>query len=350
MDYPEIDSKDDTLANVFLKYCHNIKDTKAFLEMLCKNELFREIFNNFDLNFDILKVELINGKNYEDTLNIEERTDYLSSLPVPSIEKLSPMEIITCDNSLGLHATYIQDEYPKLISSNELSVATSKILELTKGIFTENEIVVEPKGFLDRLRGTPPEIKKEIKLSPEVIKSLKPNLDIQIKVLYDEAQNLSALKNYVEVYYHKNKAFIKELATTLETYKKKYESTDKSNIFEISNLSSYISVLENKLNISNLTDTLLMQEFFKLNQAIVNHATTINSLILSRDVLIPLIGTELVVGNSYIGTCRNSNEAVWQGDHFIYQRHKWGSTFPEKINHFQNDDGYDVFVPIKVKK
>ena len=151
---------------------------------------------------------------------------------------------------------------------------------------------------MDRLRGTPPEIKKEIKLSPEVIKSLKPNLDIQIKVLYDEAQNLSALKNYVEVYYHKNKAFIKELATTLETYKKKYESTDKSNIFEISNLSSYISVLENKLNILNLTDTLLMQEFFKLNQATVNHCTTINSLILSRDVLIPLIGTELVVGNS----------------------------------------------------
>jgi hypothetical protein len=70
--------------------------------------------------------------------------------------------------------------------------------------------------------------------------------------------------------------------------------------------------------------------------------------ILIKHGAIPL--HELVVGNSYIGTCRNSNEAVWQGDHFIYQRHKWGSTFPEKINHFQNDDGYDVFVPIKLKE
>lgn len=59
---------------------------------------------------------------------------------------------------------------------------------------------------------------------------------------------------------------------------------------------------------------------------------------------------ELEVGKTYIGECRNASEAVWQGDHFIYQRYKFGSIFPEKINHFQNDDGYDVFVPIKLKE
>lgn len=59
---------------------------------------------------------------------------------------------------------------------------------------------------------------------------------------------------------------------------------------------------------------------------------------------------KMVVGKTYIGTCRNASEAVWQGDHFVYQRSKFGDTYPEKINHFQNDDGYDVFVPIKVKE
>ena len=62
---------------------------------------------------------------------------------------------------------------------------------------------------------------------------------------------------------------------------------------------------------------------------------------------IPL--NELEVGKTYIGTCRNASEAVWLGDKFEYMRTKFGSTFPEKINHFQNDDGFDVFVPIKVK-
>lgn len=59
---------------------------------------------------------------------------------------------------------------------------------------------------------------------------------------------------------------------------------------------------------------------------------------------------KLEVGKTYIGTCRNASEAIWQGDHFVYQRSKFGYTYPEKINHFQNDDGYDVFVPIKVKE
>lgn len=59
---------------------------------------------------------------------------------------------------------------------------------------------------------------------------------------------------------------------------------------------------------------------------------------------------KLEVGKTYIGDCRNAGEAVWLGDKFEYQRYKFGYTFPEKINHFQNDDGYDVFVPIKVKE
>lgn len=62
---------------------------------------------------------------------------------------------------------------------------------------------------------------------------------------------------------------------------------------------------------------------------------------------IPL--NKLEVDKTYIGCCRNANEAVWKGEYFIYQRYKFGLTFPEKINHFQNDNGYDVFVPFKLK-
>jgi hypothetical protein len=58
---------------------------------------------------------------------------------------------------------------------------------------------------------------------------------------------------------------------------------------------------------------------------------------------------ELEIGKTYIGFCRNASEAIWQGDRFVYQRFKWGTTFPDTINHFQNDDGYDVFVPVRLK-
>ena len=58
---------------------------------------------------------------------------------------------------------------------------------------------------------------------------------------------------------------------------------------------------------------------------------------------------KLIVGETYIGDCRNASEAVWNGKTFTYMRTKFGSTYPEDINHFQDDDGYDVFVPIKLK-
>lgn len=56
---------------------------------------------------------------------------------------------------------------------------------------------------------------------------------------------------------------------------------------------------------------------------------------------------KLIVGKTYIGSCRNASKATWNGKVFTYKRTKFGCTYDEDINHFQDDDGYDVFVPIK---
>lgn len=58
---------------------------------------------------------------------------------------------------------------------------------------------------------------------------------------------------------------------------------------------------------------------------------------------------DLIIGKTYIGNCRNSNEAVWNGKQFIYKRSKFGILFEDTINHFEDDDGFDLFVPIKEK-
>ena len=58
---------------------------------------------------------------------------------------------------------------------------------------------------------------------------------------------------------------------------------------------------------------------------------------------------ELVVGKTYVGSCRNASEAVWNGNGFTYMRTKFGNTYLEDINHFEDDDGYDVFIPIREK-
>ena len=56
---------------------------------------------------------------------------------------------------------------------------------------------------------------------------------------------------------------------------------------------------------------------------------------------------KLVVGKTYFGSCRNADKAIWLGDKFEYTRHKFGASYQEKINHFEDDDGFDLFVPIR---
>ena len=63
----------------------------------------------------------------------------------------------------------------------------------------------------------------------------------------------------------------------------------------------------------------------------------------------PIKKSELVEGQTYKGICRNADKAIWNGNQFVYTRRKFGTEYSEKINHYEDDDGYDVFVPIKLK-
>jgi hypothetical protein len=56
---------------------------------------------------------------------------------------------------------------------------------------------------------------------------------------------------------------------------------------------------------------------------------------------------KLEVGVTYEGNCRNADKATWNGKQFEYKRYKFGEWQDDKINHFQDDNGYDLFVPIK---
>jgi len=56
--------------------------------------------------------------------------------------------------------------------------------------------------------------------------------------------------------------------------------------------------------------------------------------------------SKLVKWAWYVGGCRNTSIAQWTGKCFQYIRNKFGSCYIEKINHFEDDDGYDLFIPI----
>lgn len=57
--------------------------------------------------------------------------------------------------------------------------------------------------------------------------------------------------------------------------------------------------------------------------------------------------SELVVGQTYRGKCRNASEAVWTGTGFEYERTKFYHTYKETIPHPEDFQGFDVFLPIR---
>ncbi len=59
---------------------------------------------------------------------------------------------------------------------------------------------------------------------------------------------------------------------------------------------------------------------------------------------------DLIDGQYYIGNHRRAIVAKWhvKKNKFIYNREKFGNTFKDTCNHFEDDDGYALFVPIKI--
>ncbi len=53
--------------------------------------------------------------------------------------------------------------------------------------------------------------------------------------------------------------------------------------------------------------------------------------------------SELVVGQKYRGHCRNSEQAIWDGEMFEYTRTKFGNSYQERIYCPEDSIGYDVF-------
>jgi hypothetical protein len=58
--------------------------------------------------------------------------------------------------------------------------------------------------------------------------------------------------------------------------------------------------------------------------------------------------SELEHGEYYYGTCRNSDTARWNSkdEKFYYRRQKFGTSFIDDIRHPEDDDVFDVFIPL----
>jgi hypothetical protein len=59
---------------------------------------------------------------------------------------------------------------------------------------------------------------------------------------------------------------------------------------------------------------------------------------------------DLVDGQYYAGEHRRATIARWdvEKNRFVYNRTKFNMTYEDDCNHFEDDDGYALFVPIRI--
>jgi hypothetical protein len=79
----------------------------------------------------------------------------------------------------------------------------------------------------------------------------------------------------------------------------------------------------------------------------VTDITTWNTLIVPKLIECGAIPKkDLIIGRRYLGSCRNTDCGMWNGFCFKYDRYKFGVYHRDEINHFEDDDGHDLFVPL----
>ena len=73
------------------------------------------------------------------------------------------------------------------------------------------------------------------------------------------------------------------------------ELEDDSDYASFLSANTHLRIIQEKVSRFTTSNQLMKQELFKINQTIINHFITINTLEMARDDLLPLIGSELAI-------------------------------------------------------
>lgn len=278
-------------------FAKRIFDTSINESMLLEN-----LAVQLGANYDILKEEVETGKDYELSLTIDDRIALLSGETVDTLDLSDIKSVLHFGNSLSVHSKYIHDELPKLMLSDVHQASIDTINGIINRVCEKEENQVsQKKGWFARLFSVSvdePSSPKYV-LNPGAVEELKVAIDTNISTLSKELLGYDAIRKYIEVYRRKNRthymvatdtaAKIQEELGTLDPHKdEEYE--------RFLTASSRLQIMTDKSNRFATTNHLMQQELLKVNQAIVNHFITINALEMARDDLLPLVGSELALG------------------------------------------------------
>ncbi len=300
------------------------KDLNNILNNECKNELIFEFKKYYDrysrismdsfatLVFEfpklIDKISSMLNENAGEVLSTvlgkkERRVTPKEGIKLLESEEIEPINedsitaLTTYGDELEKHSKYIGDSLQTLIFNDSIDESIKSVNEILGKVVTETKI--EPKksqSIWDSWFALPQPVKVEHEFHPEKISDLQDEIEKQLVALNREMAEYESIKDYIEVFLIKYEEQIEHLRERYESMKsEKYDMSTKRGLINQLNAESRRKLAETQLSNAETTNFLMTQELLTVHRAILNHIITINALKVSKNVILPILVSEMAI-------------------------------------------------------
>lgn len=256
--------------------------------------LIEKICNAYNVDYSILKREILSGVDYEESLTIKERIILLENCS-EDIDCSNIESILQFGNSLSTHSKYIYKVLPELVESDSCEKSIESIKSITEKIYKTQD---ERKNIFIRLFKIERKENNNVIIDKNVIEELKKEIDRNIVILSKELLIYDEIRRYMEMYKIKNATLyqtIKEEDNQITLELQELNPEKEEQFTKFLRLRSLHQILSDKKNRFLTTNTIIEQDLLRINDAITNHFITINALEMAKNDLFPLIGAELAL-------------------------------------------------------
>ena len=288
-------------------------------------------FDELITNKKALLYELKETKKYIPSLS--ETIENLQNSVVEEVNIDSLSEIMKFGDALNREYELVTSEERKALESDSSALSIQTINDL---LSRKNK---PKKGFWTSLF-EPYEEEKTITDVP----TLKEAINKNITILSRELLTFDLVRKYISVYFAKNLEYVNKSSEALALLNERLSKLDPKDTFEYASfleVNSMKTIMTEKNKRFNVTSSLLNQELYKINAAIVNHFITINALEMARDDLIPLIGSEVIIGTGFISNnnaMQITNDVIGLFQAILAQNVEQTKIMLERLNNMPNID------------
>ena len=288
-------------------------------------------FDELITNKKALLYELKETKKYIPSLT--ETIENLQSIPIEEVNIDSLSEIMKFGDALNGEYELVTSEERKALESDSSALSIQTINDL---LSKKNK---RKKGFWASLF-EPYEEEKTI----SDVSTLKEAINKNITILSRELLTFDLVRKYISVYFAKNLEYVNKSSEALALLNERLSKLNPKDTFEYASfleVNSMKTIMTEKNKRFNVTSSLLNQELYKINAAIVNHFITINALEMARDDLIPLIGSEVIIGTGFISNnnaMQITNDVIGLFQAILAQNVEQTKIMLERLNNMPNID------------